>query len=171
MFRRTPGLESAQIRARYNDGAFQNPDRFTMKPDLNMCRFDPFAGKRIGRLGATLLRILHASPVLAGLPIILLSTAAQAAPFLPPSRAVDWTSVGIPGGIPSASWPVCATLSPSGTADDSVAIQNALNGAPARSVVLLRPGVYNIHRSSKVGYDHADDHGAGVYECGLYINR
>ena len=33
------------------------------------------------------------------------------------------------------------------------------------------PGVYSIHRSSVVGYDHARDHPSGVYECGLYINK
>jgi len=122
-------------------------------------------------MGAALRRIRRRAPILAALPAALLSAASRAQPLLPPSRAVDWAGAGIPGGVPSAGWPISATLSPSGTADDSVAIQDALNGAPARSVVLLRPGVYNIHRDSKVGYRHADDHPGGVYECGLYIDR
>ena len=74
-------------------------------------------------------------------------------------------------GDSSANWPIYATLSPSGTADDSIAIQNAINAAPARSVVLLRPGVYRIHRDSIVGYNHTPDNAGGVYECGLYLNK
>jgi hypothetical protein len=100
-----------------------------------------------------------------------MATTGQAAPLLPASRTVDWSLVGIPGGVPSANWPIYATLSPSGSADDSIAIQNAINAAPARSVVLLGPGVYRIHRSSTVGYNHARDSASGVYECGLYLNK
>jgi hypothetical protein len=116
-------------------------------------------------------RVLRPRAALAGLAILPLVAKAQAAPLLPESRTVDWTSAGIPRGIPSAGWPIYATLSPSGTADDSVAIQDALNAAPERSVVLLKPGTYNIHRGSIIGYHHADDHAGGVYECGLYLNR
>ena len=171
MFRGHRGTSPPNSGRLHRDGDFQELRGHTMNTDLDLCGFEPVAERRTGGLRVILPRVLHASAVLVGLPVILPSAAAQAAAFLPASRTVDWTSAGIPGGIPSAGWPVCATLSPSGTADDSVAIQNALNGAPARSVVLLRPGVYNIHRGSKVAYNHADDQPSGVYECGLYINK
>jgi hypothetical protein len=94
---------------------------------------------------------------------------AAAAGFIPSSRTVDWSHVGIPGGIPSANWPIYKTLSPSGGSDDSVAIQNAINAAPAGSVVLLNPGTYKIHRSSTVCQGKSDDYGSGVYEAGLCL--
>ena len=90
---------------------------------------------------------------------------------IPASRSVDWTHAGIPGGIPSASWPITATLSPSGGADDSVAIQNAINAAPAGSVVLLKPGTYTLHRSSIVCQGFADDYATGYAEAGLCLNK
>lgn len=136
-----------------------------------MCSRGSVAGKRVAGSCANARRVLHLPALLAALPILPLAAPARAAPFLPASRTVDWTRAGIPGGVPSAGWPIASALAPSGTADDSVAIQQALNDAPARSVVLLGPGVYNIRRGSVVGYGHADDYGSGVYECGLYLNR
>jgi hypothetical protein len=91
------------------------------------------------------------------------------AQVIPPTRGIDWTSVGIPGGIPSASWPVYTTINPSGGADDSVAIQTAINNAPAGSVVLLGAGTFTLHRSSTVCYGKNDDYGGGVYESGLCL--
>lgn len=90
---------------------------------------------------------------------------------LPEARAIDWSHVGIRGGIPSASWPVFRTLTPSGTEDDSVAIQQAINDAPARSVIKLAAGTYKLHRSSTVCFGLADDYAAGVYQAGLCINK
>jgi hypothetical protein len=88
---------------------------------------------------------------------------------IPASRSVDWTNVGIPGGIPSAGWPIYQTLSPGGGADDSVAIQNAINAAPAGSVIRLNPGTYTLHRASTVCQGKSDDFGGGVYEAGLCL--
>jgi hypothetical protein len=97
------------------------------------------------------------------------------AQILPGSRTVDWSQVGVAGGVPSANWPIFATLSASGGADDSVAIQNALDAAhaayPNGAVVLLNPGTYTLHRSSTVAYNRSDDYGTGVYECGLILDR
>lgn len=93
----------------------------------------------------------------------------QSASFLPSSRTVDWSHAGIPGGIPDANWPVCKTISPSGGADDSTAIQDAINSCPAGSVVDLTAGTFNIHRSSKVCVGKSDDFGSGVYEAGLCL--
>jgi hypothetical protein len=88
---------------------------------------------------------------------------------IPASRSVDWSHAGIPGGIPSASWPIYQTLSPSGGADDSVAIQNAINAAPAGSVIRLNAGTYTLHRASTVCQGKSDDYGSGVYEAGLCL--
>jgi hypothetical protein len=90
------------------------------------------------------------------------------AQVLPSARAVDWSHAGIPGGIPGASWPVAATLSPSG-GDDSVAIQNAINAAPAKSVIVLNPGTYKLSRSAKVCPGKSDDGAYGVYRAGLCL--
>src|SRR5258708_39894397 len=32
-----------------------------------------------------------------------------------PARAMDWSSAGIPGGLPDANWPICTTLNPGAT--------------------------------------------------------
>jgi hypothetical protein len=89
--------------------------------------------------------------------------------FIPSNRTIDWTQVGIPGGIPSANWPIAATISPSGGADDSTAIQNAINAAAPGSVVALTAGTFKLHRASKVCVGKADDFASGVYEAGLCL--
>jgi len=101
----------------------------------------------------------------------LLLTVPAFADVIPSSRSIDWSRVGIPGGIPSANWPVAATLSPSGGADDSVAIQNAINAAPAGSVIVLNPGTYNLHRDSQVCPGKSDDGSGGVYRAGLCLDK
>ena len=100
---------------------------------------------------------------------VLLSFSLCSAQVIPSNRSVDWTHVGIPGGIPSASYPVCQTLSPSGGADDSAAIQTAINSCAAGSVVQLNPGTYTLHRSSVVCTGKSDDGSEGVYESGLCL--
>src|SRR5258708_7245459 len=102
---------------------------------------------------------------------LFVSSAAAAQSFIPAPRTIDWSHVGIGGGIPSANWPIAATLSPSGGVDDSVAIQNAIAAAAPGSVVLLRPGTYHLHRSSTVCSGFVDDYGSGVYEAGLCIDK
>jgi hypothetical protein len=93
------------------------------------------------------------------------------APTLTANRVIDWTHVGIPGGIPSANWPIAATLTPSGTADDSVAIQAAINAAAPQSVVFLGTGTFKLHRGSVVCSTFADDFATGFAEAGLCINK
>lgn len=89
---------------------------------------------------------------------------------LPSNRTVDWTQVGILGGIPDANWPVCKTVPPSGGADDSVAIQTALNSCAAGSVVVLTKGTYTLHRTTgTVCVGKTDDFATGVYEAGLCL--
>lgn len=60
--------------------------------------------------------------------------------ILDPSRAVDWSSPGIPGGIPTRTT-VCATLSPGATA---ASINSAIASCGAGQVVFLTAGTYNL---------------------------
>jgi hypothetical protein len=61
---------------------------------------------------------------------------------IPADRRTIWNP-GIPGGVPNRTV-VCKTLSPAGGADDSAAIQAAINACPANQVVLLNPGTYTV---------------------------
>jgi hypothetical protein len=115
---------------------------------------------------AKIYRLLFPTTLLLAL---MASTIAQAQSLIPSNRTVDWSHVGIPGGIPSASWPIYATLSPSGGSDDSVAIQNAINAAPPGSVVRLTAGTFTLHRASTVCQGKTDDYASGVYEAGLCL--
>jgi len=62
---------------------------------------------------------------------------------LDPSRAVDWSRVGVAGGIPSGSWTQCgATIAPySGSAGT---INNAIAACPANHYVLLGAGTFKL---------------------------
>src|SRR5229473_3146764 len=60
--------------------------------------------------------------------------------IIDPSRAIDWSKAGIPGGIPSRTT-ICATLNPGAT---STQINNAIASCPANQVVFLNPGTYTI---------------------------
>lgn len=65
------------------------------------------------------------------------------------SRAIDWTGVGISGGIPSSSWAQCTTtacnaVTSAGTSVTTAQITAALASAPSNSYVLLGPGTYNF---------------------------
>jgi len=105
------------------------------------------------------------------LTLLLFFCAYSAGQGIPSDRTIDWTRAGIPGGIPSAGWPVCQTISPSGGSDDSVTIQNAISSCPAGSVVQLAAGTFTLHRSSQVCPGQSDDGTRGVYRAGLCINR
>jgi len=56
------------------------------------------------------------------------------------SRAIDWTKVGIPGGIPNRTT-ICATLNPGATAAQ---ISGAIAACPSGQVVFLNAGTYNL---------------------------
>src|SRR2546427_5700107 len=57
-----------------------------------------------------------------------------------PSRAVDWSQAGIPGGIPNRTT-ICATLNPGATAAQ---INGAIAACPSEQVVFLNAGTYNL---------------------------
>ncbi|HXM94096.1 MAG TPA: hypothetical protein VOA64_07555 [Candidatus Dormibacteraeota bacterium] len=66
--------------------------------------------------------------------------------IISPSRAMDWSVAGIPGGLPDSSWPVCQTIAPyTGT---STAITNALSACqaanPTGGVVALGAGTFTL---------------------------
>jgi hypothetical protein len=68
--------------------------------------------------------------------------------ILDPTRAIDWSTAGVPGGIPARNT-ICSTLgtggqAPSFTQPVAVAqINSALAACPGDQVVLLNPGTYN----------------------------
>src|SRR5580658_2640561 len=70
----------------------------------------------------------------------------------PGQCAIDWTTAGVPGGIPSASWTqsgstITATQSPcnSGSGDCTSTIQTALNACGTNHYVLLGSGTFLIN--------------------------
>ena len=67
--------------------------------------------------------------------------------LLDPSRAVNWSSVGIPGGIPPRAT-ACATVSAAtygnGSKDATAGIQNALNHCASDQTVSLSSGTFLI---------------------------
>jgi len=70
--------------------------------------------------------------------------------LVPADRKTVWNpGLNSVGGIPSGSWPICATLSPSG-GDDASAIQAALNGCGTNKVVKLNPGTFKLSRPVEI---------------------
>src|SRR5258708_9009309 len=74
--------------------------------------------------------------------------------ILDPTRAIDWTQVGIQGGIPDGSWTqsgstIIAAQSPcsNDTGDCTSTIQAALNACGTNHFVLLGPGTFLINAS------------------------
>jgi len=78
---------------------------------------------------------------------LILPTSAHAQAWsgiLDPSRAIDWSQAGVPGGIPTNRTKACATIAPEGTKAGPVApndINKAIASCPAGGVVLLQAGV------------------------------
>src|SRR3989442_14364392 len=76
---------------------------------------------------------------------------AQAQPWsgiIDPSRAIDWSAAGVPGGIPTNRTQCGATISPT---TDANYIQSALNhtasgytGCGPNTFVKLGPGTFNL---------------------------
>jgi len=68
--------------------------------------------------------------------------------IISPSRAIDWTLAGIPGGIPNRTT-ICTTLNASsfgnGSSDASSAIQSAMNSCPNSQVVSLSAGTFLVN--------------------------
>jgi hypothetical protein len=65
--------------------------------------------------------------------------------ILDPSRAVDWSTAGIPGGIPSGSWTQSGTTIAATGADQTSQIQTALNSCGSNQYVLLASGKFLLN--------------------------
>src|SRR5260221_11031497 len=66
--------------------------------------------------------------------------------ILDPSRAVDWSQVGVFGGIPT-TWPNCTTAACNtlyGGTVTTTSINNALSSAPAQTVVRFPAGTLTV---------------------------
>jgi hypothetical protein len=75
--------------------------------------------------------------------ILSFSISASGQPWsgiIDPTRAIDWSQAGIPGGIPSRST-ICATLNPGAT---SAQINSAIAACPSGQVVFLSAGTYTL---------------------------
>ena len=79
------------------------------------------------------------------IPVVLiclssLSLAQGWSSILDSSRAIDWSTAGVIGGIPNRT-ATCATFSPGAT---SAQINTAIASCPANGVVVLNAGTYNL---------------------------
>lgn len=63
--------------------------------------------------------------------------------ILSPSRAIDWSNAGVPGGIPTSSWTKCGSTIPaySGTAST---INNAIAACGSNQYVQLAAGTFKL---------------------------
>jgi hypothetical protein len=73
------------------------------------------------------------------------------------SRKIDWTSAGVPGGIPNRTT-ICSTLNPGATAAQ---IDAAIASCPEGQVVFLTAGTYNITGIDFAGKNNVTLRGAG----------
>src|SRR5260370_10727392 len=60
--------------------------------------------------------------------------------IIDPSRAIDWSKAGIPGGIPNRTT-ICATVNPGVTSPQS---NSAIASGPSSQAVFLRLATYNL---------------------------
>ncbi|MGH9473716.1 MAG: hypothetical protein ACRD13_11375 [Terriglobales bacterium] len=122
---------------------------------------------RIFAVFAAVLALALAAPTLAQAQTELWSG------IIAPSRAIDWSQAGVPGGIPVRTT-ICASIAPEGTASAPVAptdINNAIAGCPAGQVVYLEAGSYYL--SSGIDFDNHSDvslRGAGADQTLLYFS-
>ena len=90
------------------------------------------------------------------------------------SRAVDWTTAGVTGGIPSGSWTqcvtsACATVTSAGASSTQAQIQSALSSAPSNTYVLLPAGSYSLPCISFSGISNVVLRGAGANQTRISV--
>jgi hypothetical protein len=77
------------------------------------------------------------------------SRAQQWSGIIAPSRAIDWSTAGIPGGIPSGSWTQCgSTIAAYGTSSSPASpstINNAIAACGTKEYVLLGSGDFYLN--------------------------
>jgi hypothetical protein len=74
-----------------------------------------------------------------------------------PSRATDWSTAGVRGGIPNRTT-ICATLSPGASSSQ---INSAIDSCPAGQVVFLNAGTYNLSSGIQLDKSNVTLRGAG----------
>ncbi len=95
---------------------------------------------------------------------------------LTPSRAIDWTSAGIPGGIPSGSWTQCgatiAAYGSSGSFASPSTLTSALSSCSGTSqYVLLGPGDFWLNGAIySHGTNHVELRGSGPTQTRLHFS-
>src|SRR2546427_2935598 len=96
-------------------------------------------------------------------PAIFATDPAQAQPWsgiIDPSRAIDWSQAGVPGGIPpQSSRTQCG--SPIGQTNDASVIQNALNACGPNQYVKLGAGTFNLSTGVNVTNNNTTLRGSG----------
>ncbi len=88
--------------------------------------------------------LVHGAVWLVGLMIVAAPSVANAQAWsgiMNASRAVDWSSAGVPGGIPNRTT-ICSTLNPGATAAQ---INAAIEACPSGQVVFLTAGTYTLN--------------------------
>lgn len=93
--------------------------------------------------------------------------------IIAPSRAIDWSQAGVPGGIPIRTT-ICASIAPEGIASAPVAptdINNAIANCPAGQVVYLEAGSYYLSSGIDfAGHNDVTLRGAGADQTLLYFS-
>lgn len=84
--------------------------------------------------------------------------------ILAPTRAIDWTNAGIPGGIPDAAWANCVTTQcntvNSGTVTPAT-LNAACTSAPDQTVIRIPAGSFNINAAQFCNRSNVVFRGAG----------
>jgi hypothetical protein len=92
--------------------------------------------------------------------IVFMPTRSNAEPWsgiIDTSRAIDWSTAGVAGGIPTRTT-ICQTLGPGATASQ---INSAIQNCPSGQVVKLNAGIYVIGPISFDGKSNVTLRGAG----------
>src|SRR5262245_30240351 len=105
--------------------------------------------------------------VIVGVLIGSQSPSAQVSSILSAARRIDWSTAGVPGGIPTRTT-ICATLGTAGqlpTFVQSVTaaqINIAISNCPANQVVKLSTGTYNLSSGITINKDNVTLRGEGA---------
>jgi hypothetical protein len=87
--------------------------------------------------------------------------------IIAPSRAVDWSNAGVPGGIPARTT-ICATIAPYGSSEspaEPTKINQAIAACPSGHAVFLSPGTFYLSKGiTFIGHSHVTLRGAGANE-------
>jgi hypothetical protein len=88
--------------------------------------------------------------------------------LLAPSRAIDWSNTGIPGGIPSGSWTQCGSTIANGAS--TTTINNALSTCGNNQYVLLGAGSFTLSANIKVNRSNVVLRGSGPTQTTVNLN-